>query len=401
MLVLGGDWAPSDFNVDLEINFDLLLVNLEGPIITEGAKNPSSKAGPSLYSSYFPKNPSKMGFALANNHSMDFGADTLKRSLRDLTLEGAIYAGFGDNKKQSRQIKYFKHDSAQFAWISACEPQFGISTESSAGVAAVGSWMIPAIKDAASNADFVIVSVHGGNEDIPWPSPHSVDFYHNLAEAGASIVHGHHSHVPQGFEKYGDTSIFYGLGNFAVNPETWADTPNGLWSLTVQFDPTSRDLWIPNAVSINYDKFETPKKIQIEYLQNSRTQKANEYLDFVNAPIKDFKLLSGLWQECAFHLFSTYGALFMEWDKSLSTTVREKLTLYAKECWKVNKKSELRSFKLTKHQSLLRYHMISCDSHRNVLTTVLGVLGGEIEDFRNMHTKKIFGGFLENDYEVK
>jgi hypothetical protein len=91
----------------------------------------------------------------------------------------------------------------------------------------------------------------------------------------------------------------------------------------------------------------------------------------------------------------------MEWDQSLSTTVRNKLSLFARECWKVDKKSELRSFKLTKHQSLLRYHMISCDSHRNVLTTVLGVLGEETEDLRNMHTKKIFGGFMENVYEVK
>jgi poly-gamma-glutamate synthesis protein (capsule biosynthesis protein) len=401
MLVLAGDWAPSNLRVNLEINFDLLLVNLEGPIITHGPKNPTSKAGPSLYSSYFPRNASKMGFALANNHSMDFGANTLKQTLWDLKLKGAIYAGFGDNQKESRQITYFKHDFAKLAWISACEPQFGVSTDRSAGVAAIGTWMIPAIEEASSNADFVIVSIHGGNEDLPWPSPHSVDFYHTLAEAGASIIHGHHPHVPQGFEKYGNTSIFYGLGNFAVNPANWAQTPNGLWSLTVQFDPTSRDLWIPNPVFIDYDKFETPREIKIKYLQNSCSRKANEYFDFVSAPIKDIKLLSGLWQECAFYLFSTYGSRFMEWDQSLGATLKKRLSWLAKDYWIVKKNSELRSFQLTEHQSLLRYHMISCDSHRNVLTTVLGVLGGEIEDLRNSNTNKIFERFRENIYTVR
>ena len=43
-----------------------------------------------------------------------------------------------------------------------------------------------------------------------------VEFAHAVIDAGADIVHGHHSHIPQGYERYNGGFICYGLGNLLV-----------------------------------------------------------------------------------------------------------------------------------------------------------------------------------------
>jgi hypothetical protein len=397
MIVLAGDWAPADLHVELEFDFDLLMVNLEGPILTKSFHKPAKKVGPHLFTSVFPKNASRMAFSLANNHSMDFGHSSLKFSIDELKMRGALFAGYGENTERARETVFFHHDGFKWAWISACEPQFGISTTFSAGLASTGAWMIQSVQKASKISDFVIVSIHGGNEDLPWPSPQTVEFYRSLADAGASVIHGHHSHVPQGFERYENTSIFYGLGNFAVNPKIWDHVPNSLWSLIVKFDKNSPDYWLPKSV---YIKPIEEKTLQIQYIPKTVDTEVNQYLNFVNEPISNPKFLAGLWQESAFYLFSNYGAKYMSWDNSIQTILRRKLFGYARDLWEYHKQPDLRKFETTSEQNLLRYHMINCDSHRNVLSTVLGVLGGEIEDLRNSQTKTIFQKHLTNFHSI-
>jgi len=335
-----------------------------------------------------------MAFSLANNHSMDFGSLSLLQSIREIQSKGGMVSGFGGNTRTAREPVFFDHESIRWAWLSACEPQFGISTEKSAGLAATGPWMLPAIEAAASKSDFVIVSVHGGNEDLPWPAPETVHFYHALSHAGASVIHGHHSHVPQGVERYGDSSIFYGMGNFAVNPLNWQSTPNALWSITARFDPTFPNLWRIEPVVIKESTFQERGVIQVNYSQSDQLAKAMLYLDLVSAPIVDPDLLEGIWQESAIHLYFAYGARFMEWDIPFVTDVKQKsrriAASLAKNLWFTNH----RTSKLNSERTLMRYHMIVNDSHRNMLKTALGVLGGEIEDQRSTRSKQLFDSYL-------
>ena len=41
------------------------------------------------------------------------------------------------------------------------------------------------------------------------------------------------THVPQAWEKYKNGYIFYGLGNFCVDPDEWKEHKNNIWSLRI------------------------------------------------------------------------------------------------------------------------------------------------------------------------
>ncbi|MGE0057200.1 MAG: CapA family protein, partial [Dehalococcoidia bacterium] len=69
-------------------------------------------------------------------------------------------------------------------------------------------------------ADIVIVSVHAGVEYQDAPTAEQRRLDRAAIDAGASILLGHHAHVFQGWEVYGDGVIVYGLGNFVFDLDT-------------------------------------------------------------------------------------------------------------------------------------------------------------------------------------
>ena len=77
------------------------------------------------------------------------------------------------------------------------------------------------IKEAESQADCVIVSVHGhqlkGTDN--YADDFIVEFCQAVADAGANIVFCHGAHVIRGIEKRNDSMIFYGLGDFVLKNE--------------------------------------------------------------------------------------------------------------------------------------------------------------------------------------
>ena len=87
--------------------------------------------------------------------------------------------------------------------------------------------MIEAVKKAKQKSDFVIVSMHSGNEYVNKPNSSQVNFAHSAIDAGADLVIGHHPHVVQILEKYKDKYIFYSLGNFIFDQQA-SETRKGL-----------------------------------------------------------------------------------------------------------------------------------------------------------------------------
>ena len=70
------------------------------------------------------------------------------------------------------------------------------------------------IRKIKKNCDYLIVLYHGGKEYYEYPSPELQKRCHKLADCGADFVICQHSHCVGTSEKYNNSRILYGQGNF-------------------------------------------------------------------------------------------------------------------------------------------------------------------------------------------
>ena len=76
--------------------------------------------------------------------------------------------------------------------------------------------------------NFLIVSLHWGEEYKLINSPVQQSLAHKIIEAGGDLIIGHHPHVVQNIEKYQGKLIFYSLGNFIFDQYFSPETQEGL-----------------------------------------------------------------------------------------------------------------------------------------------------------------------------
>ena len=69
--------------------------------------------------------------------------------------------------------------------------------------------------------------MHAGIEYSPKSNAQQVAFAHAAIDAGASVVVGHHPHVTQPWERYGQGVIFYSLGNLVFDQFQRVETQRG------------------------------------------------------------------------------------------------------------------------------------------------------------------------------
>ncbi len=92
------------------------------------------------------------------------------------------------------------------------------------------------IQAARTEADFVVVFVHWGNEYEKQPSEYQLHMSQLLAEAGTDVVIGTHPHVIQPMETMsrpdgGMMLVYYSLGNFRANQAQMEETLTGAEAL--------------------------------------------------------------------------------------------------------------------------------------------------------------------------
>lgn len=387
-MIIFGDWAPGNKCIYIANTSGLMLANLEGPILP--AYHPVvsvPKAGPSLSSTQLPNGAGQFVVALANNHVMDYGIPGLEVTLELLDQRGFKACGAGKDVYDARRPIVVEDNGVQVGIIACCEAQFGVARRNSAGVAEFGPWIYHAIRDLRETVDAVIVSVHAGFEDSPWPSPFIRELYHSFIDTGVTVVHGHHAHVPQGYEAYGDGVIFYGMGNFAVDPDKWRDYPNGMWSLAAEIDFGSKPVrWRLFTLEIRHQP--GSGTIVIEESSGEEQVSHRHYLEICNRPFDNPELFDALWQEVALRAYYHHGAGYMRFSASPQSgrRVQARAGLSMLKGALLNKIAPSRPIQ---YDYLLWYHMIACESHRQMLMTALGVLAGEIKDLRTEETRRL------------
>ncbi|MBA7656013.1 hypothetical protein ES703_63926 [subsurface metagenome] len=200
---------------------DIVFGNLEGPIV----KNPPELLDNSLkfaFNSDVMKAISWCNFnlfSLANNHILDMGKEGLEETKKWLkkyriNFVGDPLSGSSDNLNSS-----FLRDDITFLAFNQIFP-FIVQEEE----------IIKKVKTViSSNPDnFLIVSLHWGEEYKLINSPAQHKLAHRLIEAGADLIIGHHPHVVQNIEKYQGKLIFYSLGNFIFDQYFSPETQQGL-----------------------------------------------------------------------------------------------------------------------------------------------------------------------------
>lgn len=380
ILLLGDIVSQPKFKSSIDIDASLLLLNLEAPIIKK--KVPAiKKAGPHLSSREFvlPVNSGSTIVAnLANNHIMDYGSEGLRDTLTECNEKNILVVGAGENLDEARLPLIIEINNKKIGIIGCCEIQFGISTPWKSGVASLGPWIYSAIRDLKNRVDLIIISIHGALEDFPLPSPEWQELLRSFVDEGANIIHGHHSHVPQGFEEYNGGIIFYGLGNCVVDPKKWKNRANTLWSIIPEINIANDNLeyHINTSVILECgDNSTSVRKSNSDEFVNHM-----KYLEMCNKPLNDKKLLTALWQEVSIRMYYLYYAKYLNFPEG-----NQKLGI--KKCVKsflvrirvgIEGKSVFFK-KSTQNELLLWYVLFACENHRHSIATTLGVLSGEIE----------------------
>ena len=181
--------------------------------------------------------------AVANNHSMDYGPTALTDTLESLEEAEVATVGGGESLDAALTPVILVRNEQRFAFfgISDVLPPFSAAGLRTAGIApARGSWfkkhMPEAIRDARKRADWVVVSVHWGQEKFTGSTPKQRRLGRRLIDWGADVVIGHHTHCLGPVEHYRGGLIHYSLGNF-IGPRP-RDLPAPVWEVT--FEPGKR-----------------------------------------------------------------------------------------------------------------------------------------------------------------
>lgn len=233
-LVIGADMVPTETNIDAfesgemeqVISEDLnrilkdasyRIFNLEVPLTDQ--HNPIKKSGPNLIASCASVNGYKAIGAdmltLANNHIMDQGEEGLKSTIDTLSNNGIHYVGVGNDSAEAMCPSNFCFGNKKIGVYACCEHEFSSASVNSPGANTYDPlYSFDSVEKLRKETDYVIVLYHGGKEHYRYPSPELQRICRRFAEKGADLIVCQHSHCIGCEEKYGNSVIVYGQGNF-------------------------------------------------------------------------------------------------------------------------------------------------------------------------------------------
>lgn len=211
-------YVLSDDLVKFFNGYDYCIANLEAPILSAPEdKDKLPKAGPNL--SQDPDNflevIQKLNIKFlgaSNNHISDYGLNGIYSTKVFCSKNNIQLFGVGKDINEASKAVYISNN---IVILAVAEDEFGIAENNSFGSYSMyNNALLKTISDFSLDGKVVIVFAHGGGEEVPLPSFYIRDRYKQFIDSGASIVVGHHPHIPQGFEEYNMGKIYYSLGNF-------------------------------------------------------------------------------------------------------------------------------------------------------------------------------------------
>lgn len=206
-----------------------LVCNLEGLVCDDISPETNT---PVLYnhSSVLPalKKVNLQAAALANNHTNDL-PEYFDNTIEKLQEHNIQFAGAGRTKQEALQPISFFDGSIEVILFNACwdfllyhqdNPSKGVYVAEMDVL-----YLIPEIQKLKQQkpAARIVVFLHWSLDMEILPYPMYRQMAMAMIDAGASAIVGAHSHCVQGGEKYKDGYIVYGLGNFFLPHNVYAN----------------------------------------------------------------------------------------------------------------------------------------------------------------------------------
>lgn len=303
-ILIGADFVPTNSNqklfeeadveqlIGLELcnlfrNSDYRIMNLELPLIDY--KNPIDKYGPNLLASTRSINAYKKLnvdiMTLANNHIMDQGEEGLYSTVKILQEANIQYVGLVGNSFENNQFTCFEFQNKKVGIYACAEHEFSTLNlwENRANPYIENATNLH-IQDLKKQCDYVIVLYHGGKEYYRYPSPELQERCRNMVSSGANLIICQHSHCIGCEEKYKESTIVYGQGNFLFDI---SDNHYCKTGLLININSKFEIEYIPivkKGNTITIAKTNERNKILEEFYE--RSNKVND--DFVNENYNEF-----------------------------------------------------------------------------------------------------------------
>lgn len=186
--------------------------------------------------SYYPRfnSPRDLGYDLvelgydvvniANNHMLDKGADGLLSTIEFWKQQPCLMIGGYENAEDYDTMRIIEKNGIKISFLSYTWFTNGLSKPKSSPLAipyTVDEDIIRQTALAKEQSEFVIVSVHWGDEGAFKPNSEQKRIAQLLSDCGVDVIIGHHPHVIQPVEwiygKDGNSTLcVYSLGNFAA-----------------------------------------------------------------------------------------------------------------------------------------------------------------------------------------
>lgn len=213
---------------------DLTLANLENPVKRDAVYHPHGTVfNGDLRLLPIVTNAGVDGVTLGNNHILDAEAEGLRETLGHLDAAGIRHAGAGSDLASAREPMLFDLGGVKVGVLSyqgVPNYDWTWATDVAPGTAPmVADVIVEDVKRLRSEVDLLLVMPHWGNEYLASPEPEQIELAHQIIDAGADLIVGHHAHWPKGVEMYGGEPIFYGTGNFLFDQSWSEETSTGIF----------------------------------------------------------------------------------------------------------------------------------------------------------------------------
>jgi poly-gamma-glutamate synthesis protein (capsule biosynthesis protein) len=155
---------------------------------------------------------------VANNHAVQHGASSFEETLAILRAAGIAPCGVrGTEGWCSAPVIVPVGPSLRVGVLGYCHRPRQYGTGDPPYAEGTLDDMLGDVSRLKTMVDYVVVSLHWGEEFVPQPSRGEVRQGRALVEAGASLILGHHPHVLRPVHRYRQGLIAYSLGNFVAD----------------------------------------------------------------------------------------------------------------------------------------------------------------------------------------